>query len=85
MSTCLTTKKQVIGKDVIITPLQKDESYNSRDAMAKTIYGKLFNWIVQRINDNISIKMKAKQHHNNKFIGLLDIFGFEIFKENSFE
>lgn len=53
--------------------------------MAKAIYGKLFNWIVKRINDSISLKMNAKSSKNLKFIGLLDIFGFEIFKENSFE
>jgi myosin heavy subunit len=75
----------VIGKDIIKSPLTIQESYNSRDAMAKAIYGKLFNWIVKRINDSISLKMNAKSGKNLKFIGLLDIFGFEIFKENSFE
>lgn len=53
--------------------------------MAKAIYGKLFNWIVKKINDSISLKMNAKSGKQLKFIGLLDIFGFEIFKENSFE
>lgn len=53
--------------------------------MAKAIYGNLFNWLVKRINESISEKMKAKSGSNLKFIGLLDIFGFEIFKENSFE
>jgi len=58
---------------------------NSRDAMAKAIYGNLFNWIVKKINLSISEKMKAKHGQKLKFIGLLDIFGFEIFGENSFE
>jgi myosin heavy subunit len=53
--------------------------------MAKAIYGKMFNWIVKRINDSISLKMNASSSKNCKFIGLLDIFGFEIFQENSFE
>ena len=75
----------MIGKDIIKSPLTIQESYNSRDAMAKAIYGKMFNWIVKRINDSISLKMNAKSSKNLKFIGLLDIFGFEIFKENSFE
>jgi myosin heavy subunit len=74
----------VIGKDIIKSPLTIQESYNSRDAMAKAIYGKMFNWIVKRINDSISLKMNAKSSKDLKFIGLLDIFGFEIFKENSF-
>ena len=53
--------------------------------MAKTIYGKLFNWLVEKINLSISERMNAKSGKNMKFIGLLDIFGFEIFKVNSFE
>ncbi len=53
--------------------------------MAKAIYGNLFNWIVKKINLSISEKMKAKHGQKLKFIGLLDIFGFEIFGENSFE
>ena len=85
LSKALTTKVQIIGKEVIPCNLKLDEAYNSRDAMAKTIYGKLFNWLVSRINQSISEKMKAKNHNRLKFIGLLDIFGFEIFKENSFE
>jgi myosin-1 len=47
--------------------------------MAKAIYGKMFSWIVKRINDSISEKMNSKGGKKHKFIGLLDIFGFEIF------
>ena len=54
ISKCLTTKKQVIGKETIITPLKLEEAYGSRDGMAKSIYGKLFNWLVKRINESIS-------------------------------
>ena len=56
----MTIKVQVIGKDIIPTPLTKEEAYISRDAMSKVIYGKLFNWLVKRINVSISEKMKAK-------------------------
>lgn len=61
------------------------EAAATRDALAKVIYSKLFNWLVQRVNASISKKMSAKSSKNIKFIGLLDIFGFEIFKENTFE
>jgi myosin-5 len=60
------------------------EAINSRDAMAKIIYGKLFEWIVKKINVSISKEMKS-QKKKFKFIGILDIFGFEIFTLNSFE
>jgi len=74
-----------MGKEVIESNLLNDESYNYRDSMAKTIYGKLFNWLVGRINQSISMKMNAAAGKSLKFIGILDIFGFEIFEQNSFE
>lgn len=50
LTKALTFKKQVIGRDVIEINLNQDEAYNCRDSMAKSIYGKLFNWLVERIN-----------------------------------
>ena len=60
-----------------MTPSQAKDS---RDSVAKFIYGRLFDWIVQRVNKSMS-----KASPNQKSIGILDIFGFEIFKQNSFE
>ena len=47
-------------------------------ALAKSIYGKLFDWLVKHINS-------ATAGKKGRFIGVLDIFGFEIFERNSFE
>ena len=52
----------------------------SRDALAKHIYAQLFDWIVSQINK--AMKPEGKTH---KFIGVLDIYGFETFETNSFE
>ncbi|PRD33755.1 UNVERIFIED_CONTAM: Unconventional myosin-XV [Trichonephila clavipes] len=49
------------------------------DAIAKALYSSLFSWLVQRVN-NIVFKGPRKTS-----IAILDIFGFEDFKENSFE
>lgn len=66
--------------------LYLQEAVTARDSMSKIVYSKMFQWIVDRINESISKAMKATtKKKNNKFIGLLDIFGFEIFEENSFE
>lgn len=46
----------------------------ARDALARAIYNNLFDWIVDRVN--ISMKAKAPSAH---VIGVLDIYGFEIF------
>ncbi|KAH9968821.1 P-loop containing nucleoside triphosphate hydrolase protein [Russula dissimulans] len=61
-------------------PLNPAQASSGRDALAKAIYNNLFEWIVSRIN--ISMKARGK---TSQLIGILDIFGFEIFEENSFE
>lgn len=52
----------------------------ARDALAKCIYAYLFDWIVLHINKALRTTGKV-----NKFIGVLDIYGFETFEVNSFE
>ncbi|KAM5563548.1 myosin-16 [Rosa sericea] len=52
----------------------------SRDGLAKTIYSQLFNWLVDKINVSIGQDPSSKC-----LIGVLDIYGFESFKTNSFE
>jgi len=51
-----------------------------RDALVKHIYMMIFDVIVARINTKIQ---PDKDFH--RFIGLLDVFGFEVFQSNSFE
>lgn len=55
-------------------PLNVAQAGAARDALARAIYNNLFDWIVDRIN--ISMKAKAPSAH---IIGVLDIYGFEIF------
>jgi myosin protein heavy chain len=50
----------------------------SRDALCRALYGRLFLWIVHRINETLNVT-------NENFIGILDITGFENLKLNSFE
>eukprot|EP00736_Rhodelphis_marinus_P004893 Rmarinus@m.6382 len=54
---------------------------DSRDALAKALYSKLFDWIVQKINT----ATRPSSVGSVRVIGVLDIFGFEIFQKNSFE
>ncbi|KAJ4907183.1 Myosin-10 [Raphanus sativus] len=52
----------------------------SRDALAKIVYSKLFDWLVTKINNSI-----GQDPSSEYIIGVLDIYGFESFKTNSFE
>ncbi|KAF5368396.1 hypothetical protein D9758_002195 [Tetrapyrgos nigripes] len=61
-------------------PMNPAQASSARDALAKGIYNNLFEWIVSRIN----ISMKPRSAHA-QVVGILDIFGFEIFEDNSFE
>jgi myosin-5 len=61
-----------------LTPVQASDA---RDALAKAIYGKIFDWIVSTINRSI----KVENGEVRATIGVLDIFGFECFTSNSFE
>ena len=66
--------------------MDKEHAETGLEALVKATYGSMFSFIVQTINKKIEYKAKP-QHRNNKaaFIGVLDIFGFESFRKNSFE
>ncbi|XP_041970187.1 myosin heavy chain 95F isoform X2 [Aricia agestis] len=63
----------------IMVPLKTYEANNARDALAKAIYSRLFDFIVHRINSSIPFQTSSY------YIGVLDIAGFEYFQMNSFE
>ncbi|XP_048602460.1 myosin-17 isoform X1 [Brassica napus] len=76
----LIKRAMVTPEEIITKTLDPDSATGSRDALAKTIYSRLFDWLVDKINNSIG------QDPNSKtIIGVLDIYGFESFKTNSFE
>ena len=60
-------------------------SVENRNALAKEIYRRCFDYIVAKINSSINAKPEEISRIKTSMIGILDIFGFEIFKKNSFE
>ncbi|XVE70833.1 hypothetical protein DITRI_Ditri10aG0102000 [Diplodiscus trichospermus] len=64
----------------IVKALDCNAAVASRDALAKTVYARLFDWLVDKIN--MSVGQDPNSHIQ---IGVLDIYGFECFKHNSFE
>ncbi|XP_041082396.1 unconventional myosin-Va-like isoform X2 [Polyodon spathula] len=80
MSQWLCHKKLKTAAETYIKPIPKLQAVNARDALAKHIYAKLFDWIVDHVN-----KALRSTVNQNSFIGVLDIYGFETFEINSFE
>ncbi|PVU88880.1 hypothetical protein BB559_005331 [Furculomyces boomerangus] len=61
-------------------PLNRTQAIAARDGLAMAIYTRMFDWIVSRVNSSL----EATSTVSNQ-IGVLDIYGFEIFDKNSFE
>ncbi|NWT75580.1 MYH4 protein, partial [Prunella himalayana] len=69
-----------VGNEYVTKGQNVQQVYNSVGALAKSVYEKMFLWMVVRINQQLDTK-QPRQH----FIGVLDIAGFEIFDFNSLE
>ncbi|KAJ0067517.1 hypothetical protein NL108_007998, partial [Boleophthalmus pectinirostris] len=76
-----TFRKIEAKNDQILSPFTIDHAIYARDALAKAIYGQTFTWLVNRINES----MENTDPSRKTVIGLLDIYGFEVFYVNSFE
>nr|XP_055048049.1 unconventional myosin-IXAb isoform X2 [Misgurnus anguillicaudatus] len=81
----LTTRKTVTVGERLIVPYKLSEAGTVRDSMAKSLYGALFDWIVFRTNHALLYNKDLEDSSKILSIGVLDIFGFEDYENNSFE
>uniref|UniRef100_A0AAR2LV52 Unconventional myosin-Ic n=1 Tax=Pygocentrus nattereri TaxID=42514 RepID=A0AAR2LV52_PYGNA len=81
----LTHKKITAKGEELMSPLNQEQASSARDALSKAIYGRTFTWLVNKINDSLAFKDDSFSSKNASVIGLLDIYGFEVFQNNSFE
>ncbi|CAC5409264.1 Unconventional myosin-IXa,Myosin-16,Myosin IB heavy chain,Myosin-2B,Unconventional myosin-Vc,Unconventional myosin-IXb,Unconventional myosin ID,Myosin-6,Unconventional myosin-X,Myosin-15,Myosin-10,Unconventional myosin-Id,Myosin-VIIa,Myosin ID heavy chain,Myosin-1,Myosin-2 heavy chain,Myosin-I heavy chain,Unconventional myosin heavy chain 6,Myosin-J heavy chain,Unconventional myosin-XV,Unconventional myosin-VIIb,Myosin-3,Myosin-2A,Myosin-7,Unconventional myosin-Ia,Myosin-5,Myosin-9,Myosin-4,Myosin IC heavy len=77
----LTSKVTETRGDRVVSPFNIDQALDSRDAIAKALYSRLFTYLVERIN---LITCRSEREKSTS-LALLDIFGFEDFHTNSFE
>ncbi|KAL3636844.1 hypothetical protein CASFOL_019143 [Castilleja foliolosa] len=77
----LSTRKVKAGKDEVTKTLTLQQANDTRDALAKFIYVSLFDWLVEKIN----LLLTTGKQHVGRVISILDVYGFESFKTNSFE
>uniref|UniRef100_A0A671X7E5 Myosin IXAb n=1 Tax=Sparus aurata TaxID=8175 RepID=A0A671X7E5_SPAAU len=81
----LTTRKTVTVGERLIVPYKLAEAGTVRDSMAKSLYSALFDWIVFRTNHALLNNRDLEDKSKILSIGVLDIFGFEDYENNSFE
>lgn len=76
----LKTRQIESVNELVLIPINMRTAEAARDALAKHIYARLFQYIVSVINKGLNNDRKQ-----SCFIGVLDIYGFETFETNSFE
>ena len=74
----LTSKKARVQGETLVMHYRLPEAVAARDALAKCLYGALFDWIVLQVNYSL-ISLKESNQDTGNSIGVLDIFGFEDF------
>jgi len=80
LEAALCNQTRVTRTERIRSPVGVRQAADNRDALAKALYGMIFDIIVANTNNSIGFLPDVKL-----FVGVLDIFGFECFKMNSFE
>lgn len=75
-------RNMTVGKSTSFIPFKLPQAIENRDALAKAVYASLFNWLVLRLNTQLTSSGTVS---SSIFIGVLDIYGFEIFENNSVE
>lgn len=66
-------------RSMFVKPIRMEEANSRRDCLAMLLYSKLFDWLVKFINSQFQTES------GKEIIGLLDIYGFECFEQNSLE
>jgi myosin heavy chain 6/7 len=69
-----------VGNEFVNKGQNKEQVINSCGALSKSLFARMFAWLVEKVNETLNAKTKRQY-----FIGVLDIAGFEIFDFNTFE
>lgn len=66
-------------KSFVYVPFDLASALENRNALAKELYSRCFDWVVTAINSKL--KYQTDKLPAGGMIGILDIFGFEVFKK----
>mmetsp|Transcript_88068 Transcript_88068/g.251324 ORF Transcript_88068/g.251324 Transcript_88068/m.251324 type:complete len:1594 (+) Transcript_88068:140-4921(+) len=87
----LCTRTITVVGEVKEIPLAESQAVDARDAVAKDIYSCLFSYTIAKINGSLTVAggenaaSAGAEVTNQPYIGILDIYGFEIMETNSLE
>ncbi|AQK64910.1 Myosin-3 [Zea mays] len=81
LNLALTKRHMKVNNENIVQKLTLAQATDTRDALAKSLYASLFEWLVEQINKSLSVGKRR----TGRSISILDIYGFESFDKNSFE
>uniref|UniRef100_A0A8C3GLI8 Myosin XVI n=1 Tax=Cairina moschata TaxID=8855 RepID=A0A8C3GLI8_CAIMO len=84
LASALTTDVQYFKGDTIVRRHTIEIAEFYRDLLAKSLYGRLFSFLVNAINCYLQNQDETGSDQIFE-IGILDIFGFEEFQKNTFE
>uniref|UniRef100_A0A7S2DIW8 Myosin motor domain-containing protein n=1 Tax=Haptolina brevifila TaxID=156173 RepID=A0A7S2DIW8_9EUKA len=85
ISKALTKRKIKAGAEMVEQDLKLDAANDGRDALSKAIYSKLFDFLIVKINEALRAGNDVVSEADARIVGIVDIFGFEVFKVNSLE
>ncbi|XP_033606436.1 unconventional myosin-Ia isoform X2 [Cryptotermes secundus] len=77
----MTSRTLEESQDFVTADLSASEATYARDSLCKALYSRLFTWLVNKINESTKVKHYGKR----KVLGILDVYGFEMFERNGFE
>ena len=79
----LQEKSIKVGTNIIYTNLNIEQAFENRDEFCQCIYQYIYNYLVNHLSNRLSDN--DMDDSDDIFIGILDIFGFESFDNNSLE
>jgi myosin-5 len=89
IATTFLQRRITVGRESYDVKLTMEQAENARDSLAMLLYSRLFDWLVLRMNEQMSAvsmsKIASMPSKTLLTIGILDIYGFESFQTNSLE
>ena len=82
LETACHTETLTLAKKLTVCPRNLTTSRNLRDSIARAVYDGLFVWMIEHMSEVLSTRT-GRMNAQQPFIGVLDIFGFEFYTDET--